>query len=83
MVFFQKRNFDLDSARTTAIVMLNQARADNIKVFQLLDSLKVLTDLQLTQVVTQVLNSYRENTSLLGYRTAAVSSPFESRNVLV
>jgi S-adenosylmethionine:diacylglycerol 3-amino-3-carboxypropyl transferase len=83
VAFFQKRNFDLDSARTTAIVMLNQARADNIKVFQLLDSLKVLTDLQLTQVVTQVLNSYRENTSLLGYRTAAVSSPFESRNVLV
>lgn len=81
--FFQKRGFDTNSARSTSIVLLNQARVDNISVFTLLDSLKVLTDVQLSQVVAQVLNAYRENTSLLGYRVATVENPFESRNILV
>ena len=63
--------------------MLNQARIDNIKVFQLIDSLKSITDTQLTQVITQVINAYRENTSLLGYRVARSSSVYEARNILV
>jgi hypothetical protein len=83
IAFFQKRGFDLNSARTVSIVMLNQARIDNIAVFQLLDSLKSISDTQLSQVITQVLNSYREKTSLLGYRTSVAMSPFESRNILV
>lgn len=81
--FFQKRGFDISSARTISIVMLNQARIDGIPVFKLLDTLKTITDLQLTQVITQVMNRYRENTSLLGYRVNQVSSPTESRNILV
>jgi S-adenosylmethionine:diacylglycerol 3-amino-3-carboxypropyl transferase len=63
--------------------MLNQALLDNVNVFVLLDKLKGLTDAQLNQVVAQVLNSYRENTSLLGYRTAINTDTFESRNILV
>ena len=35
--FFLKRNFDVDSARSVSIVLLNQARTDNINVFQLID----------------------------------------------
>lgn len=81
--FFQKRGFDQTSANSTAIVLLNQARIDNVPVFQLLDKLKSLTDVQLNQVVAQVLNSSRSNTSLLGYRTATVTNTFETRNILV
>jgi hypothetical protein len=81
--FFLKRDFDQDSARSTAIVLLNQARIDNIDVFQILDTMKALTDLQLSQVVAQILNGYRENTSLLGYRVASIENPFESRNILI
>jgi hypothetical protein len=81
--FFQKRGFDINSARTISIVMLNQARIDGVKVFELLDSLKTITDLQLTQVITQVMNTYRENTSLLGYKVIGATSPIESRNILV
>jgi hypothetical protein len=81
--FFVKRGFDVTSANSTAIVLLNQARADNVPVFSLLDKLKGLTDVQLSQVVVQVLNASRENTSLLGYRVAAISNTFESRNILV
>jgi hypothetical protein len=81
--FFMKRGFDIESARSTAIVLLNQARLDNVPVFQLLDTMKALTDVQLSQVVAQVLNAYREKTSLLGYRVAPVVNLYESRNILV
>ena len=83
IAFFQRRGFDIDSARSTAIVMLNQARSDNVDIFKLLDSLNILTDVQMSQIVAQVLNSYRENTSLLGYRVAATENPYEARNILV
>ena len=81
--FFLKRSFDLESARSTAIVLLNQARLDNVNVFELIDTLKTLTDVQLSQVVAQVLNAYREKVSLLGYRIAPLADTYESRNILV
>jgi hypothetical protein len=81
--FFLKRGFDQDSSRSITIVLLNQARIDNVAPFSLLDSLKSLTDIQLSQIVAQVLNAYRENTSLLGYRVAKIEDTFESRNILV
>ena len=81
--FFLKNGFDLESARSTSIVLLNQARADNVNVFELIDTLKTLTDVQLSQVVAQVLNSYREKVSLLGYRIAPLVDTYESRNILV
>jgi len=81
--FFVKRGFDVESARSTAIVLLNQSRIDGVKVFQLLDTMKSLTEAQLGQIVTQVLNSYREKTSILGYRISPVINLYETRNILV
>lgn len=81
--FFLKRDFDIESARSTAIVLLNQARIDNVNVFDLLDTLKTLNDVQLSQIVAQVLNSSREKTSLLGYRIEQVENNYETRNILV
>ena len=81
--FFLKNGFDLESGRSTGIVLLNQARADNVNVFELIDTLKTLTDVQLSQVVAQVLNAYREKVSLLGYRVAPLVDTYESRNILV
>ena len=82
IAFFTKRGFDISSSRSTAIVMLNQARVETVSVFSLLEKLKGLTDVQLRQVVAQILNAYRENTSLLGYRTAVQTDTFEARNIL-
>jgi hypothetical protein len=83
VAFFVKRSFDQTSASSIAIVLLNQARAEGVDVFKLLDTFKSLTDIQLSQVVAQVLNASRDKTSLLGYRTATVDNTFESRNILV
>lgn len=81
--FFTKRGFDKVSAASTAIILLNQAKAENVSAFTLLDKFKSLTDVQLNQVIVQVLNAYREKTSLLGYRTAVQTDTFEARNILV
>jgi hypothetical protein len=81
--FFLKHGFDIESSRSVGIVLLNQARADNVNVFELIDTLKALTDVQLSQVVAQVLNAYREKISLLGYRIAPLVDTYETRNILV
>jgi hypothetical protein len=81
--FFLKKDFDLESARSTAIVLLNQARIDNVPVFQLLDTLKGMTNVQLSQIVTQVLNASREKTSMLGYKIQTATNTFDTRNILV
>ena len=83
MGFFLKRGFDDEAARSTGIVLLNQARLDNVNVFELIDTLKGLTDVQLAKVVTEVLNSYREQTSTLGYKVITSVDTYESRNILV
>lgn len=81
--FFLKHGFDTESSRSVAIVLLNQARIDQVNVFELVDTLKGLTDVQLSQVVAQVLNAYREKVSLLGYRIAPLVDDYESRNILI
>jgi hypothetical protein len=81
--FFVKRGFDDTASKSISVVLCNQARQDGVNVFQLVDTLKGLTDVQLSQVVAEVLNAYREKTSILGYKTANASHTFESRNILV
>lgn len=80
--YFSKRGFDQTSARSTAIVLLNQARLDNVSVFQLLDSMKGLTDVQLSTVVTEILNAYRQRSSTLGFKILTVEETTESRNIV-
>ena len=81
--FFQRREFDITSSRSIAIVLLNQARSDDVNVFTLLETLKSIPTMQLSSVVAQILNSYREKTSLVGYRTSISDNSYETRNILV
>lgn len=81
--FFIKQGFSEENAKSTAIVLLNQAKLDNVNVMTLVDTLKSLTSIQLSQVVAQILNSYRENTSVLGYKVEQISDTFESRNIVI
>lgn len=79
--FFLKRGFSEESAKGTSIVLLNQSKIDNINVFKLLDTLAGLSELQLSKVVTEVLNANRERTSILGYQLINVEETLESRNI--
>jgi hypothetical protein len=80
--FFLKRGFDEQAARSTSIVLLNQSKLENINPLNLLDSLKGLTDSQLSNIVAEVLNVYRDRRSSLGYKLTIVDETTESRNIL-
>lgn len=81
--FFLKRGFDEQSSKSVSIVLLNQANNDGVNVFVLLDKLKGLTDSQLTQIITDVINVYRDKTSALGFKNLSFEETIESRNIRV
>jgi hypothetical protein len=81
--FFKKRGFDDLASNSTAIVLLQQAKIDDVEVFRLLDTLKGLTEIQLSSVVAEVLNYNRQKNSTLGYRQQDTSDSLEKRNVLI
>ena len=81
--FFVKRGFDPQASIALAQLLLTQAKIDGIKVFQLIDTLKGLSEIQLSKVVTEVLNFNRDKTSRLGYATQNPQNKFETRNIMI
>jgi hypothetical protein len=81
--FFQSRGFSKSSAISVGTVILQQAKLDGIKVFELLDTLKNADSVQLSSVVTEVLNYNREKISTLGYRVNNTINRIEARNIEV
>lgn len=81
--FFKKRGFDDLASNSTAILLLQQAKLDQVNVFDLLDTLKGLSEIQLSAVVAEVLNYNRQKNSTLGYRQQDTSEVYEARNIIV
>ena len=79
--FFTQRNFEISAAKTISQVLLNQAKLEGIKIFQLLDTLKILPNNRLNFIITKILNSSRDRTSQLGYRSPVTDKLFELRNI--
>ena len=87
IAYFLKRGFDQPAAINTAILLLEQASLNNVPAFSLIDTLidtlKGLTDVQLSNVVAQILNFSRENTSAIGYKFISNENLFDKRNIIV
>ena len=81
--FFENRGFEKTSAATIGSVLMRQAKIDEVKIFELLDTLKGFDEVQLSKVVTEVLNYNRQKMSSLGYKIDQSDSKLESRNILV
>ena len=82
--YFLKRGFEKVSAINTASVLLQQAKIDELNVQELIDTLKGVTDVQLSLIVAQILNFNREKTSVLGFRDESSKFElFEQRNVVI
>ena len=81
--FFEKRKFEKTAAVSVATILLQQARVDNVDVFVLLDTLKGITDVQLSNVVTEILNVNRSKISTLGFKVENTQNQFEKRNIVV
>ena len=81
--FFSKRGFDELASNSTAIILLQQAKIDNVNVFTLLDTLGKLEDIKISAVIAQVLNYNRQKISTLGYKRTDTTDLLEKRNIVV
>lgn len=79
--FFTKRKFTKDAAISVATVIIQQAKAENKNVFQLVDTLTGLSEVQLSQLVSAILNNNRSKISALGYKNVYDIETTENRNV--
>lgn len=79
--FFTKRKFSKDAAIAVSTIILQQAKSENKNVFSLVDTLEGLSDVQLSQLVSAILNNNRSNISSLGYKNFTNTSTTENRNV--
>ena len=79
--FFEKRNFETIASKTLAQVLLSEAKKENIKIFQLLDTFKGLNKTQLNSIILKILNESRSKVSQLGYRTITKTGQYEERNI--
>lgn len=81
--YFLKRGFEKVAAVNTASILLQQASIDQLTVFQLIDTLKGVNDVQLSNIVAQILNLNRSKTSTVGFRVPEATQLFDQRQILV
>jgi len=82
VTFFTKRGFDKTAAISVATTLLQQAKLDEVNVFKLLDTLTGLDEIQLSAIVTEVLNYNRPKTSTLGFKRTESADKIEKRNIV-
>ena len=82
IAFFVKRNFSRSAAESTAYAILSQAKIDNIKPQQILDSLTYATPALLSELMTIILNANRYKSSRLGVRKTLTTKETVSRNII-
>jgi hypothetical protein len=80
--FFTSKGFDPISAQSIAVVIIAQAKNDNLNPLQILDTMKNLDGVQINALVAEIVNYTRYKTSFLGYGQAITSNAEVSRNVL-
>lgn len=82
IAFFTSRGFDKVSAESVALVILKQAKKDNLNPMQILDTLKGLDKIEISALVAEIINYNRFKTSFLGYSLEYRTNAQVSRNVL-
>ena len=79
--FFEGKDYDRQAAESLAYIILRQAKIDNVPVFQILQSLSKVAPVTLSQLVTEILNSNRYKTSVLGFRNERTTLDHITRNI--
>lgn len=80
--FFLSNGFETDAAISTALILLQRAKQEQKSVYTILDTLKFYNGIQLSAVVAQILNSNRQPTSSLGYKSTVLPPATINRNIL-
>ena len=80
--YFTNRDFDEVAAESIAVTIIRQAKQDNYNPMQILDTLKGLDNVQLSGLVSEILNYNRFKSSSLGYAQKSQPNPEILRNIL-
>jgi hypothetical protein len=80
--FFVKRGFKRSSAESTAYVILAQAKIDQVNPQEVIDKLGHASEIQLSELITIILNANRYKSSRLGVRQTLTTKETVSRNIL-
>jgi hypothetical protein len=80
--FFEKRGFAKSSAEFTSSIILSQATLDGYNPIAILDTLKGLSDAEISGIVSEILNHNRFKTSALGMYFGYVSPDEIQRNIV-
>jgi hypothetical protein len=81
LAFFDKRGFEQAAGASISTILMQQAKIDGVPVFKLLDTLTGLSAVQLSTLVTEILNYNRAKTSTLGFKLTNDSNYLEARNI--
>ena len=80
--FFVKRGFSRAAAESTAYAILSQAKIDNVRPQEILDSLTNADPVLLSELITIILNANRYKSSRLGVRQTLTTKETVSRNII-
>ncbi len=81
--FFSSRGFGNVAAELLAETIAYQAKVDGYNAMQILDTMKGLTNVEISSIVAEILNYTRYKSSSLGYATKTMVHPEIERNLLV
>lgn len=80
--FFTNRGFGLESAQSMAYVIIKQAILDKYNPFELIETLKGLNDIEISSLITEILNYNRFKTSSLGIASPFAPAAEVARNIV-
>ena len=81
--FFSSRDFDEVASQSIAVTIIKQAKKDGYNPMQILDTLKGLDSVEISALVSEILNNNRFKTSYLGYARGFVPNEEVLRNIIV
>jgi hypothetical protein len=80
--FFASRGFEESSAESISVIIIKQAKSDGYNPMTLLDTLRGLDNVEISALVSEILNYNRFKSSFLGYARQFNTSNEINRNII-
>jgi hypothetical protein len=81
--YFESRGYGSVAAESVAIIILSQATKDGLNPFNILDTLRGLSSIQISALVAEILNYNRFKSSSLGITNIPTPADEIQRNILI
>jgi hypothetical protein len=81
IAFFESKSFGKSAAESMTSVIIRQAKLDGLNPLTIIETLTGLGELQISNLVTEIVNYNRYKTSSIGYASPFLPSEEISRNI--